>query len=188
MKLILRSFRCLLLWIVILSRAFGIAMVMIHAIIVNVIRVISRSTGLFRRWDHTLWGLDAVPGYTDHTPIFVHSLHPMKGSPSIHVGGPIPWLAVFLNPRSLSAAAAKVFMADDGILPGCGLPRGMKNRLFPTDTPPREQSHAEGINVYYIICHDRGPCGCCHSTLATSHGVISPTPHVWSAGQCFFGR
>ena len=97
-------------------------------------------------------------------------------------------LAVFLNPRSLSAAAAKVFMADDGILPGCGLPRRIGNRLFPTDASPREQSHAEGIDVHYIICHDRGPCGCCHSTLATSHGVISPTPRVWSAGRCLFGR
>ena len=60
MKLILRSFRCLLLWIVILSRAFGIAMVMIHAIVVDVIGVISRSTGLFRRWDRTLWDLKRV--------------------------------------------------------------------------------------------------------------------------------
>ena len=60
MKLILRSFRCLLLWIVILSRVFGIAMVMIHAIIVDVIGVISRSTGLFRRWDHILWDLKRV--------------------------------------------------------------------------------------------------------------------------------
>ena len=60
MKLILRSFGCLLLWIVILSRAFGIAMVMIHTIVVDVIGVISRSTGLFRRWDHTLWDLERV--------------------------------------------------------------------------------------------------------------------------------
>ena len=60
MELILRSFRCLLLWIVILSRAFGIAMVMIHAIVVDVIGVIFQSTGLFRRWDHTLWGLERV--------------------------------------------------------------------------------------------------------------------------------
>ena len=60
MKLILRSFRCLLLWIIILSRAFGIAMVMIHAIVVDVIGVISRSTGLFRRWDRTLWDLERV--------------------------------------------------------------------------------------------------------------------------------
>ena len=60
MKLILRSFRCFLLWIVILSRAFGIAMVMIHAIVVNVIGVISRSTGLFWRWDRTLWDLERV--------------------------------------------------------------------------------------------------------------------------------
>ena len=60
MKLILRSFRCLLLWIVILSRAFGIAMVMIHAIVVDVIGVISRSTGLFRRQDRTLWDLERV--------------------------------------------------------------------------------------------------------------------------------
>ena len=60
MKLILRSFRCLLLWIVILSRAFRIAMVMIYVIVVDVIGVISRSTGLFRRWDHTLWGLERV--------------------------------------------------------------------------------------------------------------------------------
>ena len=35
-------------------------MVMIHGIIINVIRVISRSTGLFRRWDHTLWDLERV--------------------------------------------------------------------------------------------------------------------------------
>ena len=60
MKLILRSFRCLLLWIVILSRAFGIAMVMIHAIVVDVIGVISWLTGLFWRWDHTLWDLERV--------------------------------------------------------------------------------------------------------------------------------
>ena len=38
-KLILRSFWCLLLWIVILSRAFGIAMVMIHAIVIDIIGV-----------------------------------------------------------------------------------------------------------------------------------------------------
>ena len=60
MKLILRSFRCLLLWIVILSRTFGIAMVMIHAIVIDVIGVISRSTGLFRRWYRTLWDLERV--------------------------------------------------------------------------------------------------------------------------------
>ena len=60
MKLILRSFRCLLLWIVILSRAFGIAMVMIHAIVIDVIGVISQSTGLFRRRDRALWGLERV--------------------------------------------------------------------------------------------------------------------------------
>ena len=60
MKLILRSLRCLLLWIVILSRAFGIAMVMIHAIVVNVIRVISRSTGRFGRRDRALWDLERV--------------------------------------------------------------------------------------------------------------------------------
>ena len=60
MKLILRSFRCLLLWIVILSRAFGIAMVMIHAIVVDVIRVISWSTGRFSRWDRALWDLERV--------------------------------------------------------------------------------------------------------------------------------
>ena len=60
MKLILRSLRCLLLWIVILSRAFGIAMVMIHAIVVDIIGVISRSTGLFSRWYHTLWDLKRV--------------------------------------------------------------------------------------------------------------------------------
>ena len=60
MKLILRSFRCLLLWIVILGRAFGIAMVMIHAIIVDVIGVIFQLTGLFRRWDRTLWDLERV--------------------------------------------------------------------------------------------------------------------------------
>ena len=59
MKLILRSFRCLLLWIIILSRAFGIAMVMIHAIIVDVIGVISQSTGRFRR-DRALWDLKGV--------------------------------------------------------------------------------------------------------------------------------
>ena len=61
MKLILRSFRCLLLWIIILCRAsFGISVVMIHGIVVDVIRVISRSTGLFRRWDRTLWDLERV--------------------------------------------------------------------------------------------------------------------------------
>ena len=60
MELILRSFRCLLLWIVILSRAFGIAMVMIHAIVVDVIGVISWLTDLFRRWYRTLWGLERV--------------------------------------------------------------------------------------------------------------------------------
>ena len=60
MKLILRSFRCLLLWIIILSRAFGIAMVMIHAVVVDIIGVISQSTGLFSRWDHTLWDLERV--------------------------------------------------------------------------------------------------------------------------------
>ena len=60
MKLILRSFGCLLLWIIILSRAFGIAMVMIHAIVVNVIRVISQLTGLFSRWYRTLWDLERV--------------------------------------------------------------------------------------------------------------------------------
>ena len=61
MKLILRSFGCLLLWIVILSRAsFGISVVMIRGIVVDVIGVISRSTGLFRRWDHTLWDLERV--------------------------------------------------------------------------------------------------------------------------------
>ena len=59
MKLILRSFRCLLLWIVILSRAFGIAMVMIHAIVIDVIGGISRSTGRFRR-DRALWDLERV--------------------------------------------------------------------------------------------------------------------------------
>ena len=60
-KLILRIFRCLLLWIIILSRAsFGISMVMIHSIIINIIRVISRLTGLFRRWDCTLWDLERV--------------------------------------------------------------------------------------------------------------------------------
>ena len=58
MKLILRGFRCLLLWIVILSGAsFGISVVMIRGIIVDVIGVISRSTGLFRRWYRTLWDL-----------------------------------------------------------------------------------------------------------------------------------
>ena len=60
MKLILRSFGCLLLWIVILSRAFGISMVMIRGIVVNVIGVISRSTGLFSRRDRTLWDLEGV--------------------------------------------------------------------------------------------------------------------------------
>ena len=60
MKLILRSFRCLLLWIVILSRAFGIAMVMIHAIVVDVIGVISQSTGRFSRQDCVLWDLERV--------------------------------------------------------------------------------------------------------------------------------
>ena len=61
MKLILRSFRCLLLWIIILCRvAFGISMVMIHGIMVNAIRVISRSTGLFGRWYCTLWDLERV--------------------------------------------------------------------------------------------------------------------------------
>ena len=35
-------------------------MVMIHAIVVDVIRVISWSTGLFRRWDCTLWDLERV--------------------------------------------------------------------------------------------------------------------------------
>ena len=61
MKLILRSFRCLLLWIVILSRAsFGISVVMICGIVVDVIGVISWSTGLFRRWDRTLWDLERV--------------------------------------------------------------------------------------------------------------------------------
>ena len=60
MKLILRSFRCLLLCIVILSRAFGIAMVMIHAIVVDVIGVISRLTGRFSRRDRTLWDLERV--------------------------------------------------------------------------------------------------------------------------------
>ena len=61
MKLILRSFRCLLLWIVILCRvSFGISVVMIHSIVVDVIGVISRSTGLFRRWDRTLWDLERV--------------------------------------------------------------------------------------------------------------------------------
>ena len=60
MKLILRSFRCLLLWIVILSRALGIAMVMIHSIVVDAIGVISRSTGLFSRWYRTLWDLKRV--------------------------------------------------------------------------------------------------------------------------------
>ena len=35
-------------------------MVMIHTIVVDVIGVISRSTGLFRRWDHTLWDLERV--------------------------------------------------------------------------------------------------------------------------------
>ena len=59
-KLILRSFRCLLLWVVILSRVFGIAMVMIHAIVVDVIGVISWSTGLFSRWYRTLWDLERV--------------------------------------------------------------------------------------------------------------------------------
>ena len=60
MKLILRSFGCLLLWIVILSRVFGIAMVMIHAIVVDVIGVISRSTGCFSRRDRALWDLERV--------------------------------------------------------------------------------------------------------------------------------
>ena len=61
MKLILRSFRCLLLWIIILSRvSFGISVVMIRGIIVNVIGVISRSTGLFSRWYRTLWDLKRV--------------------------------------------------------------------------------------------------------------------------------
>ena len=60
MELILRSFRCLLLWIVILSRAFGVAMVMIHAIVIDVIGVISRSTGHFRRRGRTLWDLERV--------------------------------------------------------------------------------------------------------------------------------
>ena len=61
MKLILRSFGCLLLRIVILSRAlFGISVVMIRGIVVNVIGVISRSTGLFRRWYRTLWDLERV--------------------------------------------------------------------------------------------------------------------------------
>ena len=35
-------------------------MVMIHAIVVDVIGVISRSTGLFRRWDRILWDLERV--------------------------------------------------------------------------------------------------------------------------------
>ena len=35
-------------------------MIMIHAIVVDVIGVISRSTGLFRRWDYTLWDLERV--------------------------------------------------------------------------------------------------------------------------------
>ena len=35
-------------------------MAMIHAIIVDVIGVISRSTGLFRRWDCTLWDFERV--------------------------------------------------------------------------------------------------------------------------------
>ena len=35
-------------------------MVMIHGIVVNVIGVISWSTGLFRRWDCTLWDLERV--------------------------------------------------------------------------------------------------------------------------------
>ena len=60
MKLILRCFRCFLLWIVILSRVFGIVMVMIHVIVIIVIGVISWSTGLFRRWYHTLWDLERV--------------------------------------------------------------------------------------------------------------------------------
>ena len=60
MKLILRSFRCLLLWIIILSRAFGIAMVMIHAIVVDVIGGVSRSTGRFSRRDRALWDLERV--------------------------------------------------------------------------------------------------------------------------------
>ena len=61
MKLILRSFGCLLLWIVILSRAlFGISVVMIRGIVIDVIGVISRLTGLFRRWYHTLWDLERV--------------------------------------------------------------------------------------------------------------------------------
>ena len=60
MKLILRSFGCLLLWIVILSRAFGIAMVMIHGIVVDVIGGISRSTGRFSRRDRALWDLERV--------------------------------------------------------------------------------------------------------------------------------
>ena len=33
---------------------------MIHGIVVDVIGVISRSTGLFRRWDRTLWDLERV--------------------------------------------------------------------------------------------------------------------------------
>ena len=33
---------------------------MIHAIVVDVIGVISRSTGLFSRWDCTLWDLERV--------------------------------------------------------------------------------------------------------------------------------
>ena len=61
MKLILRSFGCLLLWIVILSRAsFGISVVMIRGIVVDIIRVISWSTGLFSRWYRTLWDLERV--------------------------------------------------------------------------------------------------------------------------------
>ena len=61
MKLILRSFRCLLLWIVILSRAsFGISVVMIRGIVVDVIRVISWLTGLSSRWYCTLWDLERV--------------------------------------------------------------------------------------------------------------------------------
>ena len=61
MKLILRSFRCLLLWIVILCRvSFGISMVMICGIVIDVIGVISQSTGLFSRWYCTLWDLERV--------------------------------------------------------------------------------------------------------------------------------
>ena len=61
MKLILRSFGCLLLWIIILSRAsFGISVVMIRGIVVDIIGVISRSTGLFSRWYRTLWDLERV--------------------------------------------------------------------------------------------------------------------------------